>query len=219
MDFSLNSILIRAKQHLGISKHNQQHIFYAALETRYAIEVLLDDWTKFVVQGGHSLSEYLKELSGDDLPGGSIDLPKNPKQLKDFKEVEKIYAVKDYQNKINELAPEFKSRLEFMKLLDPNFKKMKVPDLRRINEYYGKIGAYLHYYKQEINIEIIYGLVKETLGYIESLNEPNKCFLEFTEEGKKYFDKFKSGTITEAELNEIKENPNKFQSGGLYSLG
>lgn len=219
MDFSLEPILARVKQHLEISRQNQQHIFYAALETRYAIEVLLDDWTKFVIQGGHSLSEYLKELYGEDLPEGSIEIPENPKQKKDFQKVKKIYRAQQYQDKILELVPEFNDRFEFMKLLDPSFNEMKVPDLNKLNEYYGKIGAYLHYYKQEINFENVYGLLNETLEYIESLNEPNKCFLDFTEEGNKYFDKFRSGTITEAELNEIKENPNKYHSGGFYSLG
>jgi hypothetical protein len=218
IDFELTSVIERASSLLRNSQNNPQLLFYSALEIRYSIEILLDDWLHFVIQGSFSLSDYLKELYGDEIPEGSLDIPKDEKPIKEYEKTKEIYAAKTYRNKILEFVPKFKKRFEFMSLLEPSFSEMKIPDLAYLSKLYWKIGAYLHYYKQEIDIKKFHSYLEVSLKYIVSLNESSRCFIQLNKDGEKLFEKFEKNELSPSEIEDIKQNGTNYHNGGLYHL-
>jgi hypothetical protein len=218
INFHLSSVLTRANHLLNHSRENPQYLFYTALELRYAIEILLDDWLNFSIYGSHSLANYLQELYANNIPEGSLDVPPNPKIANDEKKAKKFYSVEDYRNKIKELAPEFEKKIEFMSILNPNYDRMKAPDLALLNTYYGRVGRLLHYPKFEINPREIYSELNSILSYFETYDDSSRCFLTLNEEGEKMFKKYIHNELTDDEMNDIRNNGNKYHSGGFYIL-
>jgi len=218
INFEITSVIERGKNLLNNYENNTQLIFYAALETRYAIEIILDDWLNFLIEGSHNLADYLNDIYDNDIPDGSLDIPLNPKILKDKKKTKKYYSARKYKNEISGLVPEFEKRIEFMSILDSSFDRMKAPELSRLNTYYGRVGKLLHITKYDLKTEELYDDLLSILDYLEKHNEPSRCFLSLNVEGEKMFKKYINNKLLNEDLKELKNNGNKYYSGGLYQL-
>ena len=218
INFELTSVIERGKYLLRNYENKHEFIFYAALETRYAIEIILNDWLNFSIEGSHSLADYLQDIYGNEIPKGTLDIPPNPKILNDKKVAKNYFSAKEYKNKIKKLVPEFEKRIEFMSMLNSDFDCMNAPDLSSLNKYYGQIGKLLHYPKFDIKPEEIFSTLISILNYLEKYSEPSKCFLALNENGEEMFNKYINNELTQEEFKDIRGNGSKYYSGGLYKL-
>jgi len=155
-------------------------LLYSALEFRCCIERIL--------------IEYLGLMHIEDVP----------------KHIEKIYRVKELKNEILSIEPSFIKKLEFANIF---FEALNLPyrvsilNLDKLNEYYGKIGQYVHSNKYpektSENSEwwsSFIELLDEIHSHLKSILTNSLADLNFNEYGWKVFDSFDSGKFSKEEL-------------------
>ncbi|MBL7086631.1 MAG: hypothetical protein ISS28_06000 [Candidatus Cloacimonetes bacterium] len=166
-------------------------LFYTALEFRCCIERLL--------------IEYLGLMYIEDIP----------------KRIEKIYRVKELKNEILSIEPRFIKKLEFINIY---FEALNLPyrtsilDLDLLNEFYGKVGQYVHSNKYpektSENSEwwsSFLELLDQIQKHLYSILNNSLADFNFNQYGWEIFESFDSGEFSKDELIEkIKADTNKW---------
>jgi hypothetical protein len=105
----------------AFSEHDGSYLFYTALELRVCMERFLFEYLVLINVGDENIDKYLKE-----------------------------YRVKNLSNAIYEAEPEFDKKLEYtnfyLNAIGADF-GIKIPDKDKLNALYGKLGNYLHNFK------------------------------------------------------------------------
>jgi len=155
-------------------------LFYTALEFRCCIERIL--------------IEYLGLMHIEDIPI----------------RIEKIYRVKELKNEILSIEPSFIKKLKFINIF---FEALNLPyrvsilNLDKLNEYYGKIGQYVHsnkyLEKTSENSEwwsSFLDQLKEIQNYLHSILNNSLADFNFNKYGWETFDSFDSGEFSKEKL-------------------
>ena len=158
----------RSRSILGAFEQSRHQLFYAAYELRCAIESFLFDYLVFLRDG--DLSAKLR----------------------------KLYLAKDLKVEILNIDPHFTKRIEFENLVHQAMGLIVIniptPDLTRLGELYGKIGAYMHIQKSNMDTaqwQALEQLVKDGQTFLHDLVHPQKTRLKLTDEGLQLFEEFR----------------------------
>ncbi|MEW5796265.1 MAG: hypothetical protein AB1772_07865 [Candidatus Zixiibacteriota bacterium] len=152
--------------------------FYAALELRLCIERLCFEYLAL-------LTYRRRKLSKSEL---------------------KLYKPKDILKRVNNESPDFKKRMDFLNaLLEVNgsCERMKCPDTSWLEKTHGKLGDYLHAYREPPTQEelIRFGeFVKDTLVDLKSYIYPRMSIVDLRPHAQAVFDEYVAGRITLSSL-------------------
>lgn len=157
------------------------YLFYAALELRVSIERLL--------------FEYLVLVGADE---------------EKIESMLNLYRVKDLSKAIYETEPEFDIKFEYtnfyLKTIGLDFES-PVPDKNKLNYYYGRLGSYLHNFKepakstqnQEWWNELIQFL-EETRAYLYEYFKVPRGFFKMNDKGLELFKTYKDESVSKEEI-------------------
>ena len=211
-EISSGAYLLRADQLLSMNLRKgdtlyPQTLFYAALEIRIAIERVL--WESIV------LSKY---------SDGALDTIS--------KSEFKLYKPSEIWRTLLDVDPLLEKRIAFLKIVcrvDPSiFKRMdelipdpvfELPNIKLLDELYGRIGAYLHALEKQITTINDSAYWQKFLELLErSIGEVHKTarsHIHFTPSGRaiEAFDRLVNGATEEEVFTFLKNN----SSGGLTS--
>ncbi len=166
--------------------HDASFLLYAALEFRMGIERYLFMW----------LFTIHKDL--------------NKKHMK-------LYRPRDLKRSILKIEPEFMLKLEFAKALtEANNLQIPfiLPDLDKLSEIYGQLGAYLHAIKDPNETvensewwKSLSALLNRTKTILYPLVSTELIWPEMNEHGKSAYQKFKNGLLTYEALVTLLKTP------------
>ena len=157
------------------------YLFYAALELRICIERFLFEYLVIINTEEEKIDKYMKE-----------------------------YRIKNLSNAIYEAEPEFDSKLEYtnfyLAAINAGF-QMQIPDKDKLNSYYGKLGNYLHNFKEPSETtqnqewwNNFIQLIEEIRGYLFEFFKVPRVFFEMNENGLKLYEEYKKGIIPKEEI-------------------
>ena len=184
----------RSRELLNEFEQSRHRLFYSAYELRCAIESFLYDYLYFLRDG--QLSKSLK----------------------------KLYLAEHLKNAIRELEPDFEQRIAFNNLIHLamglDVVNIPVPNLDKLGELYGRIGAFMHVQKEAMDSNgsdtrwaELEQLVKDTQTFMHDLVHPQKSRIELTQDGVALFENFKRGSKSPDEVKTlIQTDINKFMS-------
>lgn len=158
-------------------------LFYAALELRICIERLFFEYLVIMKVDEETIEKYMKE-----------------------------YRIKNIANAIYKAEPEFDKKLEYtnfyLQTIGAEF-EMPIPDRQRFDMLYGKLGNYLHNFKEPSlttqNQEwwnTFISLLIETKNYLSEFFIVPRAFLKMNENGLKYYQAYKDGSMAKKEIRE-----------------
>jgi hypothetical protein len=174
----------RSRELLNEFEQSRHKLFYSAYELRCAIESFLYDYLYFLRDGQFS------------------------------KSLKKLYLAEHLKNAIRELEPDFEQRIAFNNLIHLamglDVVNIPVPDLDRLGELYGRIGAFMHVQKEAVDTNgsdtrwaELEQLVKDTQTFMHDLVHPQKSRVELTPAGVALFEDFKRGTKSPDQIKTI----------------
>jgi len=184
----------RSRELLNEFEQSRHRLFYSAYELRCAIESFLYDYLYFLRDG--QLSKSLK----------------------------KLYLAEHLKNAIRELEPDFEQLIAFNNLIHLaiglDVVNIPVPNLDKLGELYGRIGAFMHVQKEAMDSNgsdtrwaELEQLVKDTQTFMHDLVHPQKSRIELTQDGVALFENFKRGSKSPDEVKTlIQTDINKFMS-------
>ncbi|MBU1099799.1 MAG: hypothetical protein KKA84_05270 [Bacteroidetes bacterium] len=157
------------------------YLFYASLELRICIERFLFEYLVIMNTDDEKIEQYMKE-----------------------------YRIKNLTNAILEAEPEFDKKLEYtnfyLTTIGADF-QMQIPDLNKLNTYYGKLGNYLHNFKKPSeNVQdqewwnSFIQLVEETRAYLFEFFKVPRAFFKMNERGLALYQEYKDGKIPKEEI-------------------
>ena len=161
--------------------HDGSFLFYAALELRVCIERLLFEYLVIMNVGDKKIDIYMKE-----------------------------YRIKNLSNAIYEAEPEFDTKLEYtnfyLNTIGVGF-QMQIPDKNILNNYYGKLGNYLHSLKKPAGStqnqewwNTFIQLLEETRAYLFEFFRIPRAFFQMNEDGLKLYEEYKNESIPKEEI-------------------
>ena len=174
----------RSRELLNEFEQSRHKLFYSAYELRCAIESFLYDYLYFLRDG--QLSKSLK----------------------------KLYLAERLKNAIRELEPDFEQRITFNNLVHSamgmDVINISIPDLDKLGEFYGRIGAFMHVQKEAMDSNgsdtrwlELENLVKDTQAFMHDLVHPQKSKIELTSDGVALFEEFKRSSKSPDEFKMI----------------
>jgi hypothetical protein len=190
----------RSRELLSEFEQSRHKLLYSAYELRCAIESFLYDYLCFL---------HDAQLS---------------------KTLEKLYLAKDLKNAIRNIEPDFEQRIAFNNLIHLamglDVVNIPVPDLDKLGELYGRIGAFMHVQKEAMDSKgsdtrwaELEKLVKDTQTFMHDLVHPQKSRVELTPDGVALFEDFKCGSKSSDEIKTIiQADINRFFSGAQIQL-
>lgn len=157
------------------------YLFYATLELRVCIERFLFEYLVIINTKDEKIEKYIKE-----------------------------YRIKNLHNAIIEAEPEFYKKLEFtnfyLATMEAGF-QMDIPDIKRLDSYYGKLGNYLHNFKKPSETvqneewwNSFIQLIEETRDYLFKFFKVPRAFFEMNEKGFELYRAYKEGIIPKQEI-------------------
>ncbi|MBK7228445.1 MAG: hypothetical protein IPH97_06205 [Ignavibacteriales bacterium] len=156
-------------------------IFYAALELRICIERFLFEYLVIMNTDESKIEKYMKE-----------------------------YRIKSLSNAIYEAEPEFDKKLEYtnfyLHCIGSNF-QIKVPNTNVLNNYYGKLGNYLHNLKRPADTiqkpewwDEFINLLQETRAYLFEFIGVPRAFFKMNEKGLELYQAYKDESLIKEEI-------------------
>ncbi len=156
-------------------------LFYAALELRICIERFLFEYLVIMRVDEEKIETYMNE-----------------------------YRIKNLSNAIYEAEPEFDKKLEYTNFYLATIKigfQMQVPDMHKLNYYYGRLGNYLHNLKRPTTStqnqdwwNDFIKLLDEIRAYMYEFFKVPRAFFQMNDIGLKLFEEYKNDTIPKDEI-------------------
>jgi hypothetical protein len=157
------------------------YLIYVALELRICIERFLFEYLVIMNTDENKIENYMKE-----------------------------YRIKNLSNAIYEAEPEFDKKLEYtnfyLNSIGTDF-QIKIPNTGLLNNYYGKLGNYLHNFKRPSDTvhkqewwDTFIDLLEETRAYLFEFIGVPRAFFNLNEKGLELYQAYKDESISKEDI-------------------
>ena len=165
----------------AFSEHDGSYLFYTALELRVSMERFLFEYLVLMNVVDENIDKYLKE-----------------------------YRVKNLSNAIYEAEPEFDKKLEYtnfyLNTIGADF-EIKIPDKAKLNGLYGKLGNYLHNFKDPVDTtnneewwQRFIQLLEEARAHLYEYLKVPRGYFKMNEKGFMLYQAYKDESISKEEI-------------------